>query len=155
MKQCLVVWRHYLLGAPFSVLSDHQSIKWLQTQNVVTLSDRLLRWVEFFSLFDFAQEYIPGELNVLPDHLSRPATEVHIVLEDTGKQPFDIVALMVTLHEHQHVQPILPVVCPIILETQVQSEFAKQLREAQEGNLEIVKAVGQFEKSTITSSFDL
>jgi len=60
VKQCLVVWRHYLLGAPFSVLSDHQSLKWLQTQNVVTLSDRLLRWVEFFSLFDFAQKYIPG-----------------------------------------------------------------------------------------------
>ena len=42
VKQCLVVWRHYLLGAPFSVLSDHQSLKWLQTQNVVTLSDCLL-----------------------------------------------------------------------------------------------------------------
>ena len=50
-----------------------------------------------------------------------------------------MVAFMVTLHEHQHVQPILPVVCPIISETQVQSEFAKQIREAQEGNLEIVK----------------
>ena len=76
---------------------------------------------------------------MLPDHLSRPATEVYIVREDTGQQPFELVALMVTLHEHQHVQPILPVVFPIISETQVQSEFAKQIREAQEGNLEIVK----------------
>ena len=53
VKQCLAEWRHYLLGAPFKVQSDHQSLKWLQTQDVTTLSDRLLRWIEFFSLFDF------------------------------------------------------------------------------------------------------
>ena len=88
VKQCLVVWRHYLLGAPFRVLSDHQSLKWLQTQNVNTLSDRLLRWVEFFSLFEFDQDYVPGELNVLPDHLSRPATEV-LLVTDTGSPPSD------------------------------------------------------------------
>ena len=29
VKQCLVEWRHYLLGAPFTVLSDHESLKWL------------------------------------------------------------------------------------------------------------------------------
>ncbi len=68
VKQCLVVWRHYLLGAPFTVKSDHESLKWLKTQDVTTMSDRLLRWVEFFSLFDFEQGYIPGDLNVLPDH---------------------------------------------------------------------------------------
>ena len=73
VKQCLLVWRHYLLGAPFTVRSDHESLKWLQTQNVDTLSDRLLRWLEYLSLFDFKQEYIPGEHNVFPDHLSRPA----------------------------------------------------------------------------------
>ena len=27
VKQCLVEWRHYLLGAPFKVLSDHESLK--------------------------------------------------------------------------------------------------------------------------------
>ena len=69
VKQCLVEWRHYLLGAPFRVRSDHQSLKWLHTQNVTTLSDRLLRWVEFFSLFDFGHDYLPGDENVLPDHL--------------------------------------------------------------------------------------
>ena len=31
VKQCLVEWRHYLLGAPFTVLSDHESLKWLKT----------------------------------------------------------------------------------------------------------------------------
>ena len=84
---------------------------------------------------------------MLPDYLSRPATEVYIVLEDTGQQPFDLVESMVTLHEHQDVRPILPVVFPITLETQVQSELAKQLREAQEGNLEIVKIKEQLANS--------
>ncbi len=46
VKQCLVVWRHYLLGAPFTVKFDHKSLKWLETQDVMTMSDRLLRWVE-------------------------------------------------------------------------------------------------------------
>ena len=76
VKQCLLVWRHYLLRAPFSVNSDHESLKWLRSQDVTTLSDRLLRWVEFFSLFDFEQKYIPGADNVLPDHLSRPSSSV-------------------------------------------------------------------------------
>jgi hypothetical protein len=76
IKPCLVEWRHYLLGAPFTVLSEHESLKWLQTQGVTTLSDCLLRWVEYFSLYDFQQEYIPGELNVFPDGLSRPTTAV-------------------------------------------------------------------------------
>ena len=74
VKQCLAEWRHYLLGAPFKVQSDHQSLKWLQTQDVTTLSDRLLRWIEVFSLFDFNQEYLTWVENVIPDHLSRPAT---------------------------------------------------------------------------------
>ncbi len=60
IKECLAEWRHYLLGAPFKVGSDHQSLQLLSTQNVTTLSDRLLRLVEFFSLFDFVQEYSPN-----------------------------------------------------------------------------------------------
>ncbi len=42
VKECLAEWRHFLLGAPFTVGSDHQSLQWLSTQNVTTLSDLLL-----------------------------------------------------------------------------------------------------------------
>jgi len=96
VKQCLSVWRHYLLGAPFKVRSDHESLKWLQTQQVDTLSDRLLRWLEYFSLFDFQQDYIPGDSNVLPDLLSRPSsarppTQVSILDDRQESEAMDLV----------------------------------------------------------------
>jgi hypothetical protein len=39
---------------------DHESLKWLKTQRVATLSDCLLLWVEYFSLYDFH--------NILPEN---------------------------------------------------------------------------------------
>jgi hypothetical protein len=44
VKQCLVEWRHYLLGAAFTVISDHESLKWLQTQGVTILSDHRIAY---------------------------------------------------------------------------------------------------------------
>jgi hypothetical protein len=107
VKQCLVVWRHYLLGAPFQVKSDHESLKWLKTQDVSTLSDRLLRWVEFFSLFDFDQGYIPGEKNVLPDHFSRPTSSVVVASAHGTEDSLDLMSLALLLQEHQHILPLL------------------------------------------------
>ncbi len=102
VKQCLVVWRHYLLGAPFNVKSDHESLKWLSTQDVATLSVRLLRWVEFFSLFDFDQGYIPGEMNVLPDHLSRPISTVSLSSDqDDSRCVSQLLALNVVFRQHE------------------------------------------------------
>ena len=131
VKQCLVEWRHYLLGAPFRVRSDHQSLKWLQTQNVTTLSDRLLRWIEYFSLFDFNQEYLPGDENVLPDHLSRPVTEVLLVKQGMEEQQFDLLSLAVLLHDHQQVLPQPAVVLPVLTESNIQTEFFQKLLQAQ------------------------
>jgi hypothetical protein len=47
------------------------------------MSDRLVRWVEYFSLFDFDQQYIPGERNVLQDHISRPTSSVVLSSDQT------------------------------------------------------------------------
>ena len=139
VKQCLVVWRHYLLGAPFRVLSDHQSLKWLQTQNVNTLSDRLLRWVEFFSLFEFDQDYVPGELNVLPDHLSRPATEVLLVTDNGQICQFDLSSLAVFLDTYQEIMPPSSLLCPVFSESLIETEFITKLRQAQAANPEIAQ----------------
>ena len=81
-------------------------------QNVTTLSDRLLRWVEFFSLFDFAQEYVPGTNNVLPDYLSRPSTEVFLILEDGSKRSFDLLSLALFLDAASDITPVMPVLLP-------------------------------------------
>eukprot|EP00961_Rhodomonas_salina_P075814 1017405-Rhodomonas_salina.1 len=45
IKECLRVWRHYLLGTSFDVHCDHESLKYFRT--MPDLSDLLLRWLEF------------------------------------------------------------------------------------------------------------
>jgi hypothetical protein len=132
VKQCLVEWRHYLLGAPFTVLSDHESLKWLQTQGVATLSDRLLRWVEYFSLYDFQQEYIPGELNVFPDGLSRPATTVCVVLTDGQVATWDLWTMAAQLNATQEVVPVKSSLVAGLTETSFITPFREAIVKAQD-----------------------
>ena len=94
VEQYSVVWLHYLLGAPFAVKLDHEGLEWLKAQDVANISDRLLRWVEFFSLFDFDPGYIPGKVNLLQDHLSRP-TSSDVVTSAQATQPAQQLDLIV------------------------------------------------------------
>lgn len=63
-------WRQYLHSdLPFKLLSDHDSLKYHKT--MPNLSQRLARWVEKMSEFDYTIEHIPGVKNVVADALSR------------------------------------------------------------------------------------
>ena len=74
VKDALQHWKHYLLGVPFTIKSDHESLKYLFTQK--ELNGRLLRWCDFLQQFDFGDiEYWPGEKNAVGDALSRPPLE--------------------------------------------------------------------------------
>jgi len=65
-------WRHYLHnGHPFTVLSDHQSLRFFTTQPI--LSARQARWKDLLAEFDFTIRYIEGPKNVVADALSRRA----------------------------------------------------------------------------------
>lgn len=65
-------WRHYLhSGKPFTVLSDHQSLRFFTTQPL--LSSRQARWKDQLAEFDFTIKYIEGPKNVVADALSRRA----------------------------------------------------------------------------------
>ena len=65
----LRTWRHYLLGRKFTIVSDHHSLKFLQTQP--QLSRRQARWLELLAEFDFEIVHRPGKSNVVADALSR------------------------------------------------------------------------------------
>ena len=62
-------WRHYLYGATFEVLFDHESIKWFTSQR--DLKGRKARWAEFLQDFDCTLWYRKGRYNVVVDALSR------------------------------------------------------------------------------------
>ena len=65
----LRTWRHYLLGRKFTIVTDHHSLKFLQTQP--QLSRRQARWLELLADFDFDIVHRPGKSNVVADALSR------------------------------------------------------------------------------------
>ncbi|GBG87012.1 hypothetical protein CBR_g44465 [Chara braunii] len=67
--KALTHWRHYLLGRFFILRTDHQTLRWMRTQPV--LSDALKRWIEVIEEYDFETQYIKGEYNKVADALSR------------------------------------------------------------------------------------
>jgi len=64
----LKVWRCYLEGVPFTVVTDHNPNTYFQTQR--NLSRRQARWAEYLQRFNFKWVYRPGRINVA-DPLSR------------------------------------------------------------------------------------
>ena len=68
----LKIWRHYLLGYPIHIYSDHKSLKYIFTQSELNLRQR--RWLEFIKDYDLEIHYHSGKANVVADALSRKAS---------------------------------------------------------------------------------
>jgi hypothetical protein len=63
-------WQHYLMGAKFSVWTDHQSLQYWSTQP--RMSMRQARWNERLAAYgDFDIRYVQGSTNAVADGLSR------------------------------------------------------------------------------------
>ena len=65
----LKIWRHYLYGVKFELYTDHQSLKYLFSQQELNMRQR--RWMELIKDYDFTPQYHPGKANVVADALSR------------------------------------------------------------------------------------
>ena len=77
-KECLaIVWairkfRHYLIGAKFTLKTDHQPLKWLDSAKKSRAhSQRLERWALELRAYEFDTVYQPGTQNQVADALSR------------------------------------------------------------------------------------
>ena len=79
-------WKHYLLGNPFIIRMDHQSIKYFMSQT--KLSDKQMRWENFLSQFHFHIAHIPGKHNTVLLMLS------HV---DQGQMLFQLHTTMIYL----------------------------------------------------------
>ncbi|KAE8968787.1 hypothetical protein PR001_g27690 [Phytophthora rubi] len=82
-----VVWavklfRPYLYGRKFVLMTDHAALKWLMTSK--ELAGRLHRWALQLQEYDFEVVYRPGSSNVVADALSRaPARVVTAASQET------------------------------------------------------------------------
>jgi hypothetical protein len=80
----LKLWRCYLEGVTFQVITDHNPLVYLQTQPL--LSRRQARWSEFLSQFSFKWEYKPGVDNP-SDALSRHPSMCVLAAMSTTPKP--------------------------------------------------------------------
>ena len=98
-------WRHYLIGAPFQIKTDHKSLEYLQTQP--HLSGRLVRWSQYLQEYDFSLQHIRGVDNIVADALSQqynniepepaPAFKAHL-RPDLSNPETDLSSAPRTLH---------------------------------------------------------
>ena len=73
-RECLALvyatkqFRHYLLGRPFTVYTDHNPLQWLSAQK---MEGKLARWALLLQEYDFTIKYRKGSQNKNADAMSR------------------------------------------------------------------------------------
>ena len=78
-------FRHFLLGVHFTVVTDHQALKWLW--NIDDPSGRLARWILHLSQFDFEVQHRRGVDIPHADALSRDPVSEDSAVTDSCDEP--------------------------------------------------------------------
>jgi hypothetical protein len=74
----LKMWRYYLLGRRFVLMTDHCGLRHLFDQP--KLNARKARWMALLSEFDFEIKHIKGKENRVVDALSRSIKMIHLAV---------------------------------------------------------------------------
>jgi hypothetical protein len=75
------MWRHYLLGRRFVLMTDHCGLRRLFDQP--KLNSRKARWMALLNDYDFKIKHIEGEENRVVDALSRSIEMIHLATVST------------------------------------------------------------------------
>jgi hypothetical protein len=82
----LKMWRHYLLGRIFVLMTDHCGLRHLFDQ--LKLNARQARGMALLSEFYFEIKHIKGKENRVVDALSRSVRLIHLVAVSTCEENF-------------------------------------------------------------------
>jgi hypothetical protein len=77
----LKMWRNYLLGRRFLLMTDYCGLKHLFDQP--ELNARQARWMALLSVFDFKIKHIKGKENRVADALNRSVKMIHLAAMST------------------------------------------------------------------------
>jgi hypothetical protein len=77
------MWRHYLLGRRFVLMTVHSRLRHLFDQQ--TLNTRKARWMALLSEFDFEIKHIRGKDNKVVNSLRGSKKMIHLVAVSTYK----------------------------------------------------------------------
>jgi len=82
----LKMWRHYLMGRKFLLLTDHHSLTSYFSQPA--LNARQAHWADFLSGFNFDIKHLKGKENQVADALSRKVQCLYEISSSEWKNPF-------------------------------------------------------------------
>ena len=69
LVRCFQQWKHYLCGTYVEVRTDHAPLKYIDKQ--IKMTDKVARWLDFLSEFNFDGVHVPGVRDAFADGLSR------------------------------------------------------------------------------------
>lgn len=102
----------YIYGSHFIVYSDHKSLAYLHTQKIANAM--LINWLDIILQYDFEIVHLPGNLNILPDRLSRLFEEDYIPTSELVGDNVAMINRNVTLNtgensNHHSKEPLLSI----------------------------------------------
>ncbi|KAL2252726.1 UNVERIFIED_CONTAM: Transposon Tf2-11 polyprotein [Sesamum indicum] len=118
----LMIWRHYLYGEKFQILTDHKSLKYILTQKELNLRQR--RWIELLKDYDCTIDFHPGKANVVADALSRKSSST---LANLGSHNRTLLLEMRSMNTKLEVDQVAGLLAAL----QIKPNFVDQIKEAQ------------------------
>jgi hypothetical protein len=109
---CLQHWRHWIKGGNVTVITNHESLKTLNTKT--ELPAKIIKFLNAMENFGARIIYRPGTANILADYLSKPPDTTHAADERKGARitrPKELNRIdLQAIHEHlSYNEPLSPI----------------------------------------------
>ncbi|KAK4381676.1 Retrovirus-related Pol polyprotein from transposon.6 [Sesamum angolense] len=117
----LKIWRQYLYGEKFQILTHHKSLKYILTQKELNLRQR--RWIELLKDYDCTIDFHLGKANVVADALSRKSSNT---LASLGSHNQTLLLEMRSMNTELEVDQVAGLLAAL----QLKPDFVDHIKEA-------------------------